>query len=164
MSAFARHDGERRRRVNVNGPWHKPGGQSGLWPVALCDAKRKNAHIHQERYMTVVTKTGNQGTTGKAGPRQRRSRLVAAPSGAALAHVASFESAKEAGLLDGERTTHVSFRAPPALVEAAMKESGVTSPSELGMLALAALAQPDPVAAFLRRNRGRLSKGHKLDY
>jgi len=77
--------------------------------------------------------------------------------------VVSFESAREAGLLDGERTAHVSFRAPPALVEAAMKESGVTSPSELGILALAALAQPDPVAAFMRRNRGRLGKDHKLD-
>jgi hypothetical protein len=79
-------------------------------------------------------------------------------------HVAVFESAKEAGLLEGERTTHVSFRAPPALVEAAMKESGVTSPSELGILALAALAQSDPVSAFMRKNRGRLGKGHKLDY
>ena len=59
---------------------------------------------------------------------------------------------------------HVSFRAPPALVEAAMKESGVTSPSELRILALAALAQPDPVSVFMCKNRGRLGKDHKLDY
>jgi len=45
-----------------------------------------------------------------------------------------------------------------------MKESGVTSPSELGILALAALAQPDPVAAFMRENRGRLGKDHTLEY
>jgi len=45
-----------------------------------------------------------------------------------------------------------------------MKESGATSPSELGILALATLAQSDPVSAFMRKNRGRLGKGHKLDY
>jgi hypothetical protein len=93
-------------------------------------------------------------------PRIRRaSPLVAANP----VNVAIFESAKQAGLLEGERTTHVSFRAPPALIEAAMQQTGVTSPSELGILALAALAQPDPVAAFMRKNRGRLGKGHTLD-
>ena len=113
--------------------------------------------------MAAAQETGKRATAEKTGLRQRRSRQVSAPSGAKLAHVASFESAKAAGLLDGERTAHVSFRAPPALVETAMKESGVTSPSELGILALAALAQPDPVAAFMRKTRGRLGKGHKLD-
>jgi hypothetical protein len=98
------------------------------------------------------------------GMRPRRTRPAAAPSSAKAMHVAAFESAREAGLLDGERTAHFSFRAPPALVEAAMHETGVTSPSELGIMALAALAQPDPVAAFMRKNRGRLGKDHKLDY
>ena len=79
-------------------------------------------------------------------------------------HVAAFESAKEAGLLDGQHTTHFSFRAPRALVKAAMHESGVTSPFEPGILALAVLAQPDPVAAFMRKSRGRLGEDHKLDY
>jgi|SRR4051795_12867435 len=114
--------------------------------------------------MAAAQETSKRATTGKTVSRQRRSRQVSAPSGAKLAHVVTFESAKEAGLLEGERTVHVSFRAPPALVEAAMNESGVTSPSELGILALAALAQPDPVAEFMRKNRGRLGKGHKLDY
>jgi len=114
--------------------------------------------------MATAQETGKRMMTGTTGSRQRRSRKVSAPPGAKPAHVVSFESAREAGLLDGERTAHVSFRAPPALVEAAMKESGVTSPSELGILALAALAQPDPVATFMRRNRGRLGKDHKLDY
>jgi hypothetical protein len=74
------------------------------------------------------------------------------------------EEARRAGLLDGERTEHVSFRAPRALLEAARRESGVTSPTELGLLALATLAQPDPAAAFMRRSRGSLGPGHELDY
>lgn len=74
------------------------------------------------------------------------------------------EDARRAGLLDGDKTEHVSFRAPPALVEAARRESGVSSPTELGILALATLAQPDPVATLLRRTRGALGKAHTLDY
>jgi hypothetical protein len=114
--------------------------------------------------MATAQETGKGATTGKTGASRPRARQARLPSRANPVHVAVFESAKEAGLLAGERTTHVSFRAPPALVEAAMKESGVTSPSELGILALAALAQSDPVSAFMRENRGRLGKGHKLDY
>ncbi len=107
--------------------------------------------------MAMTQDTGKH----KAGAR-RRARAIIAPSGAKAVHVVAFDSAKEAGLLEGDRTEHLSFRAPRALVEAAMKESGVTSPSELGILALAALAQPDPVAAFMRKSRGRLGKDHKL--
>ena len=95
---------------------------------------------------------------------RRRSRQVSAPFGAKAAHVAAFQGAKDAGLLEGERTARVSFRAPRALVEAAMNESGVTSPSELGILAPAALAQPDPVAAFMRKSRGRLGKHHEMAF
>lgn len=51
----------------------------------------------------------------------------------------------------------------PALVEAAKREMGVTSTTDLGLLALATLAQPDPVVAFMRRTRGRLGGEHKLD-
>jgi hypothetical protein len=58
----------------------------------------------------------------------------------------------------------MSFRAPPALVEAAKRESGITSLTELGIIALAMLAQPDPVAAFLGRTRGRLGEAHTLEY
>ena len=74
------------------------------------------------------------------------------------------DEARRAGLLEGERTEHVSFRAPPALVEAAKREAGVTSTSELGVLALAMLARPDPVAAFFRRTEGRLGPDHDLEY
>ncbi len=66
-------------------------------------------------------------------------------------------AARAAGLLDGERAEHLSFRAPSALVEAAKRETGIQSTTELGIAALAALAQPDPVAAFFRRTNGRLA-------
>lgn len=74
------------------------------------------------------------------------------------------EEARRAGLLDGEKTEHVSFRAPKALIEAAKRESGATRPTELGLLALAMLAQPDPAANFLKKTRGKLGAEHELDY
>jgi hypothetical protein len=77
---------------------------------------------------------------------------------------AALEDARQAGLLEDEKTAHISFRAPPALVEAAKRESGVSSLTELGVLALAMLAQPDPVAAFFKRTRGRLGETHTLEY
>jgi hypothetical protein len=76
----------------------------------------------------------------------------------------ALEEARQAGLLEGERSVHVSFRVPRALLEAAQREAGVTSPTELGLAALALLAQPDRVAAFFKRTRGRLGKDHKLEY
>ena len=82
----------------------------------------------------------------------------------AMGAAAALEDARQAGLLKGEKTAHVSFRAPPALVEAAKRESGVTSLTELGILALAMLAQPDPAAAFLTRTHGRLGGAHTLEY
>jgi len=77
---------------------------------------------------------------------------------------AVMEEARRAGLLDGDSTEHVSFRAPKALVEAAKRESGATKPTELGLLALAMLAQPDPAANYLKKTRGKLGAGHRLDY
>jgi hypothetical protein len=74
------------------------------------------------------------------------------------------EEARLAGLFDGERSQHISFRAPKALIDAAMRESGVTRPTELGLLALAMLAQPDPTAKFLKDSRGELGPDHQLDY
>ncbi len=74
------------------------------------------------------------------------------------------EEARRAGLLDGDKTEHVSFRAPKALIDAARRESGATKPTELGLLALAMLAQPDPTAQFLKKTRGKLGADHQLDY
>ena len=81
-----------------------------------------------------------------------------------VAHASVLEEARRTGLLDGDKSEHVSFRAPPALVAAAKRETGVTSVSEPGVLALAMLAQPDPVAAFFRLTEGQLGPDHDLQY
>jgi hypothetical protein len=105
-------------------------------------------------------------THGKSPPKRKaRDRRAGAPQRVASPLRASvLEEARRAGLFDGEKTEHVSFRAPPALVEAAKREAGVTSTSELGILALAMLARPDPVAAFFRRTEGCLGSDHDLEY
>ena len=103
-------------------------------------------------------KHGRTAPHRKVAPTSSGDRPVAAGPAAAL------EEARLAGLLDGDKTEHVSFRAPPALIEAAKRESGVASPTELGILALATLAQPDPAAAFLKCTRGRLGEIHTLEY
>jgi hypothetical protein len=72
--------------------------------------------------------------------------------------------ARSAGLLDGDKTEHVSVRAPKALIEAAKRQSGISKPTELVVLALATLAQPDPAAEFLKATRGTLGPDHNLDY
>ena len=99
---------------------------------------------------------------------KRRSRTARPSAETALVssavHAAVLEEVRRAGLLGGGKTEHVSFRAPPALVEAAKRETGVNSPTDLGILALAVLAQPDPVAEFMKRTRGWLGADHGLDY
>jgi hypothetical protein len=82
--------------------------------------------------------------------------------GSPAAH--AVEDARQAGLLEGDETRHVSFRAPKALVDAAMREAGVTSPTELGVAGLAMIAQPDPVAEFFKRTHGRLGPDFDLEY
>ena len=100
----------------------------------------------------------------KGGPSAaRRARTAARRLPAAPLHGAILEEAQRAGLLDGDKTEHVSFRAPPALLEAAKRSTGVSSATELGILALALLAQPDPVTEFMKRTRGRLGKDHALE-
>jgi hypothetical protein len=86
-----------------------------------------------------------------------------APTGTVSPVLAPLEDARHAGLLDDE-TEHLSFRAPKALVEAAKQATGIRSTTELGLLALATLAQPDPVAEYMKRSFGRLGKNHKLEY
>ena len=93
--------------------------------------------------------------------------ITSAPMGArggffATSAAAALEDARLAGLLDGGKTAHVSFRAPPALVAAAKRESGATSLTQLGILALAMLAHPDPAASFLKRIR--LGEAETLEY
>ena len=96
----------------------------------------------------------------------RRARKVALSGGTGRISSASIimEEARRAGLLDGDKTEHLSFRAPKALIEAAKRESGATKPTELGLLALAMLAQPDPTAKFMKETRGALGPDHQLEY
>ena len=68
------------------------------------------------------------------------------------------------GSLTATRASTSASVRPPALVEAAKREAGVSSTSELGVLALAMLARPDPVAAVFRRSEGRLGPDHDLEY
>jgi hypothetical protein len=89
---------------------------------------------------------------------QDRPTQAHASLGAAL-----MEEARQAGLLD-DKTEHVSFRAPKALIDAAKRETGLRSTTELGLVALASLARPDPVTAALRRTRGSLGSSHTLEY
>jgi hypothetical protein len=88
--------------------------------------------------------------------------LTAPPAQASIG-AALMEEARQAGLLDG-KTEHVSFRVPKALLEAAKRAPGLRSTTELGLVALATLARPDPVAAAMRRTRGSLGPSHTLEY
>jgi hypothetical protein len=127
----------------------------------MCDNSSYLAHILDgEADMTVA------GVVPKA-KQKARARVPGRPTtapGSAPLLASVLEEARLAGLFDGEKTEHVSFRAPPALVEAAKREAGVSSTSELGVMALAMLARPDPVAAFFRRTEGRLGPDHDLEY
>jgi len=103
-------------------------------------------------------------TVVRSAMRAKPASHVKASAGSAPLLTSVMEEVRRAGLLDGEKTERVSFRAPPALLEAAKREAGINSTSELGVLALAMLARPDPVAAFFRRTEGRLGPDHDLEY
>ena len=93
-------------------------------------------------------------------------RMQATPEAASRAStvaVAVLEEASRAGLLDST-TEHVSFRVPKALLEAAKRETGLASTTELGLVALATLARPDPVSEAMKRTRGKLGTRHTLEY
>ena len=117
----------------------------------------------------------------------RASPLPASPSPPSLG-AALLDEARQAGLLD-DKTEHVSFRAPKALIDvagepfighqlrllrqngvrrvvvcAARRETGLRSTTELGLAALAILARPDPVAEAMKRTRGTLGHSHTLEY
>lgn len=94
----------------------------------------------------------------KTAPRKAVAKRPASPASTVL------DEARRAGLLEGDSTEHLSFRAPKALIEAAKRQSGATKPTELGLLALAMLAQSDPTAAYLKATRGDLGADHDLEY
>ena len=99
----------------------------------------------------------------KSRPCEPRGQAGNATPGAARM-IAALEDARRAGLLDDSRRVKLSFRAPKALLDAAKRESGIESPTELGILALAVLARTDAAAAFLARSHGKLGKVHKLEF
>jgi hypothetical protein len=76
----------------------------------------------------------------------------------------AIEDARQAGLLDGEATEHLSVRLPKALVDAAKLEAGTEQPTELIRVALALLAKPDPTVKFILDNYGGLGSDHGLEY
>ena len=73
------------------------------------------------------------------------------------------DEARAAGLLAGDKTAHVSIRTTEALLEAAKRQSGISSTTELVETALATLAMPDPVSRYMLENIGVLGKDHTLD-
>ena len=103
---------------------------------------------------------------GARGPRRARRALsltAIRPPVAPAAMAAAMEESRRAGLLDDEKTVDVRFRAPKALVEEALLHSRAATLEDLGLLALAVLAQPDPVVAYLRQTRGALGEDHDLE-
>ncbi len=110
-----------------------------------------------------MAKTDKQDRAAVGGKRRRGGGAGIARS-SATGRFLSVQAAKRAGLLDGDASEHLSFRAPKGLVEAARRESGLTTPTELGIVALSMLAEPDPVVAFLSRTRGALGEDAGLDY
>jgi hypothetical protein len=111
----------------------------------------------------ATTKVGKKSRTTRPRPARGAGKAMSSFKGSAKHTAVVVEEARRAGLLEGDRTEHVSFRAPKALLEAAQRETGITSPTELGILALATLAQPDPAAEYLKKSYGVLGKGHKLE-
>ncbi len=122
--------------------------------LAMCDKQPYSAHTSEGEVDMAAIHVAPK-------PERKSSTRILRP---APLLTSILEDARRAGLLDGDKTEHVSFRAPPALVEAAKRGAGVSSTSELGVLALAMLARPDPVAAFFRRTEGQLGPDHDLEY
>nr|WP_294516248.1 hypothetical protein [uncultured Rhodopila sp.] len=97
-------------------------------------------------------------------PKRRSMRVNPSSQRTNPMYMSVLEQVRLADLFDSEKTDHVSFCAPTGLVEAAKRESGISSTRELGLLALAMVARPDPVSAFFRRTEGCLGPDHDLEY
>jgi len=65
-------------------------------------------------------------------PATHAARGKPATAGPSPVQVSMLEEARRTGLLEGEKTEHVSFRAPPA-VEAAKREAGISSTCASGI-------------------------------
>ncbi|HLL32111.1 MAG TPA: hypothetical protein VK403_14065 [Allosphingosinicella sp.] len=100
----------------------------------------------------------------RAGRKPSTRRVTMIGRSAATGRFLSVAAARRAGLLDDDASEHLSFRAPKRLVDAARRESGLSSTTELGIVALTMLAEPDPVIKYLKRTRGALGEDAELDY
>jgi hypothetical protein len=69
----------------------------------------------------------------------------------------ALDDARQAGLLAGGDTIHLHLRVPRLLLEEARRQTGITSPTQLGITALASLIQRDPVTEFMQETRGELA-------
>lgn len=98
--------------------------------------------------------------------RKRRSRSEASVSDVQRVRLleAARGDAEHAGLLAGERTEHLSVRTTRALLTEAKRRTGIASNTELVEMALAALATPDPVSAFMTETYGALGEHHTLEF
>ena len=71
--------------------------------------------------------------------------------------------ADAAGLL-GEKTARIGVRVNPALIEEAMKQTGIASPSELVEYALACIALDDAFVVAFINSRGKVDPDLHLGY
>jgi hypothetical protein len=76
---------------------------------------------------------------------------------------AVLDDARNAGLLAGDKTAHISVRTTEALLEEAKRQTGINSTTELVELGLAALAMPDPVTKYMFETVGDLGADHTLE-
>ena len=111
-----------------------------------------------------MPKTLKRPAKASGNPKKRRRRISLRQAAAAGRMSFIIDDAKNAGLLDGEKSEHITARTTPALLEEARRQTGITSKTVLVEVALAALALPDPVAKFMKEHRGELGEDHTLDY
>ena len=99
------------------------------------------------------------------GKESRRTRSTSATDAKRVRLLeAARDDAEQAGLLSGERTEHLSVRTTRALLAEAKRRTGISSNTELIEMALAAIAAPDPVSAFMVETYGALGERHTLEF
>jgi hypothetical protein len=86
-----------------------------------------------------------------------------ASGGTAVRFEAVMKAAKESGLL-GEKSTRISGRISPALVEQAKRQTGIETDTDLIEFALASVALDDDYGAVFEKIRGTVDPTLKLDF
>lgn len=87
-------------------------------PNAGAARPRKPAHGRFEKVRGHARSVATEKAVGGKATPMGAGEEALAPAHAILAE------AQRSGLLDGEKSEHISFRAPPALIEAAKRETG----------------------------------------